>query len=103
MRLIEEEALLICFILNFDGPNLLVCLIWSSGKMKTYSTACPLHLKEQINRFQKVQLSDIAASVAGYSGMEELLCYASSLSDPLLSQCFYNIQKLTAAGIQNCA
>lgn len=31
------------------------------------------------------------ASVAGYSGMEELLCYASSLLDPLLSDCFYNI------------
>lgn len=71
--------------------------------MKEYSTASPLHLKEQINRFQKVQLSDVATSVAGYSGMEELLCYAASLLDPLLSDCFYNIQKLTAAGTQNCA
>lgn len=69
--------------------------------MKEHSTACPLQLKEQINRFQKAHLFDIA-SAAGYSGVEELLCYASSLLDPLLSACFYTVQKLTAAGIQNC-
>lgn len=69
--------------------------------MKECSTACPLQLKEQINRFQKVLLFDIA-SVTGYREMEQLLCYASSLLDPLLSDCFYNIRKLAAAGIQNC-
>ncbi|TRZ16542.1 hypothetical protein HGM15179_010595 [Zosterops borbonicus] len=47
--------------------------------------------------------NEAQAIETGYSGMEELLCYAASLLDPLLSDCFYNIQKLTAAGTQNCA
>lgn len=69
--------------------------------MKAHSTACPLQLREHINRLQKVYLFD-TASVAGYSGVEELLCYASSLLDPLLLACFCTVRKLTAAGIQNC-